>query len=118
MSVRKDSLGRPCLSSAVASARVEINVQFHHYFDQNLVHGGCGRDLGIYIETLNEIFNRPEQVGDGIVARDHAVGYLVYSDVTSIRTRSYRKACTASRTPRPVCNALVGGNACRIISET
>ena len=31
------------------------------------------------------MFNRLEQVDDAIEARDHAIGYLVYSNVTSAR---------------------------------
>src|SRR6266852_9362847 len=35
----------------------EYGEQFHEYLDNHLIHGFCGRDLGIDLETIEEVPN-------------------------------------------------------------
>ena len=42
--------------------------EFHHDFDNDLSHSSRGRNLGINIEAVQEVFNGLEQVGKSVVA--------------------------------------------------
>ena len=41
----------------------ECGEQLHEYLDNHLIHGFCGRDLGIDLEAIEEMSNRLEQIG-------------------------------------------------------
>ena len=41
--------------------------QLHEYFDDHLIHGFCGRDLGVDLEAIEEMSNQLKQVGQGDV---------------------------------------------------
>jgi hypothetical protein len=41
----------------------ECGEQLHEYLNNHLIHGFCGRDLGIDLEAIEEMTNRLEQIG-------------------------------------------------------
>ena len=45
----------------------ECGEQLHENLDNHLIHGYCGRDLGIDLETIEEVSNGLEQIGQGTV---------------------------------------------------
>jgi hypothetical protein len=49
------------------------------------------RDLGIYIETSKELFDRLEEVNKVIIVAIDALGRLIYLDVTTIRKQELKK---------------------------
>ena len=69
--------------------------QLDHDLDQYLVHGGRRRDLGIYSEATEEVFDRLEKVDKCFVVCIHAVSGLVHWDVRRVpkwnRKVTYRK---------------------------
>ena len=102
-------LTRPSLLE-LSGCQSERGQQLHHDIRQYLVHRGRRRDLYIYIETTEEIFDGFEQVDDCFIAIYDVFGHLVRLDVTRICTWELEKAHTASRIARPACIAFTGGN--------
>jgi len=96
----------------------ERREQLHEYLDNHLGHSDCGRDLGINVEAMEEVFYRLEQIGQYIVAVNDALDRLMCLGVTEYAVRNRRKAHTASRTARPVCTAVTGGRFYRVRSGT
>ena len=43
--------------------RRDCGEQHHEDLDDHLIHGFCGRDLGIDLEAIEEMSNRLEQIG-------------------------------------------------------
>ena len=41
--------------------------QLHEYLDNHLFHGFCGRDIGVDLETIEEMSDGLEQIGQGAV---------------------------------------------------
>jgi hypothetical protein len=66
--------------------RRECGEQLHENLDNHLIHGFCGRDLGIDIEALEEMSSRLEQIGQGTVVIYDALDRLVRLNVTKVRS--------------------------------
>jgi hypothetical protein len=66
--------------------RRECGEQLHENLDNHLIHGFCGRDLGIDIEALEEMSSRLEQIGQGTVVIYDALDRLVRLNVTKMRS--------------------------------
>jgi hypothetical protein len=64
----------------------ERGKQLHHYFDDYLVHFRRRRDPRIYLETIDKVFDRFEQVDECVTAGYDALCRLVLLDVTWIST--------------------------------
>ena len=47
--------------------RRDCGEQLNEDFDDHLIHGFCGSDLGIYLEAIEEMSNGLEQIGQGTV---------------------------------------------------
>ena len=60
----------------------ECGEQLHEYLDYHLIHGFCGRDLGIDLEAIEEVPNRLEQIGQGTVVIYDALDRLIRLIVT------------------------------------
>jgi hypothetical protein len=73
---------------------------------------GRERDPSIYVETVEELSDRLEQVDECIVAGYDAIGCLIFLDVIKIPTYNVNEkmARTLSRMARPACTAFAGGN--------
>ena len=70
--------------------------QLHEYLDHHLIHGFCGRDLGIDLEAIEEVPNRFEQIGQGTVVIYDPVDILIRLNVTKMSAQrliigAYRK---------------------------
>ena len=65
----------------------ERREQLHENLDNHLIHGFCWRDLGIDLEAIEEVSNRFEQIGQGIVVIDDALDGLVRLNVTKMRAQ-------------------------------
>jgi len=62
----------------------ECGEQLHEYLDNHLIHRFRGRDLGIDIEAIEEVPNRLEQIGQGIVVVYDALYRLIHLSVTKM----------------------------------
>jgi hypothetical protein len=69
----------------------ESGKKLHQYLDYHLVQGRRRRDLGINVETLEEVFDRFEQLEKPIMAVAPALGSLVHTNVTIIHMRELEK---------------------------
>ena len=56
-----DGLTKISLFCLFGSQR-ECEEQLHEYLDNHVIHGFCGRDLGIDLEAIEEMSNRLEQI--------------------------------------------------------
>jgi hypothetical protein len=65
----------------------ECREQFHEYLDNHLIHGFCGRDLGIDLEAIEEMSNRLEQIGQGTVVIYDTLDRLIRLNVTKMRSQ-------------------------------
>jgi hypothetical protein len=65
----------------------ECGEQLHEYLDNHLIHGFCGRDLGIDLEAIEEMSNRLEQIGQGTVVIYDALDRLIRLNVTKMRAQ-------------------------------
>ena len=65
----------------------ESREQLHENLDNHLIHRFCGRDLGIDLEAIEEMSNRFEQIGQGIVVIDDALNGLIRLNVTKMRAQ-------------------------------
>jgi hypothetical protein len=75
-------LSLPCLFGR----RRERGEQLHENLDNHLIHGFCGRDLGIDLEAIEEVTNRLEQTGQGTVVIYDALDRLIRLNITKIHT--------------------------------
>jgi len=62
----------------------ECGEQLHENLDNHLIHGFCGRDLGINLEAIEEMPNRLEQIGQGTVVIYDALDRLIRLYVTKM----------------------------------
>jgi hypothetical protein len=63
--------------------------QLHEYLDNHLIHGFCGRDLGID-QAVKEVSNRLEQIGQStvVIYEDYnALDRLIRLNVTKMRAQ-------------------------------
>ena len=65
----------------------ECGEQLHKYLDNHLIHGPCGRDLGINLEAIEEMSNRLEQIGQGTVVIYDALDRLIRLNITKMRVQ-------------------------------
>ena len=63
----------------------ECGKQLHKYLDNHLIHGFCGRDLGIDLEAIEVLPNQLEQIGQGTVVIYDALDDLIRLSVTKMR---------------------------------
>jgi hypothetical protein len=64
--------------------------QLHKYLDDHLIHGFCGRNLGIDLEANGEVSNRFKQIGQGTVVVYDALDSLIGLNVTNLKMRAQR----------------------------
>ena len=74
-SFRKETPTEPSLVD-LFSGKGEHGQQLDHDFDERLRHGRRRRDLGIDLETPQEILDALKDVDEGIVAFPHILGRL------------------------------------------
>ena len=67
--------------------RRECGEQLYENLDNHLIHGFCGRDLGVDLEAIEEMSNRLEQIGQGIEVIDNALDRLIHLHVRNMRTQ-------------------------------
>jgi len=84
--------------------------QFHHDLDDDLPHGRCGRNIGINIQSGEEMVDGLEDVDECIIARTNVFGRLIRLVVTRVRTCDLKGLHTASSTAKPANIAFAGGN--------
>src|SRR6267154_1363049 len=65
----------------------ECGEQLHQYLDNHLIHGFCGRDLGVDLEAIEEMSDRLEQIGEGTVVIYDALHCLIRLNVTKMRAQ-------------------------------
>ena len=65
----------------------ECGKQLHEYLDNHLIHGFCGRDLGIDVEAIEEMSNRLEQIGQCTVVIYDTLDCLLRLNVTKMRAQ-------------------------------
>jgi hypothetical protein len=74
----------------------ECGEQLHEYLDNHLIHGFCGRYLGIDLEAIEKVPDRVEQITQGIVVICDAPDRLIRLNVIKVRAQrlnidTYRK---------------------------
>jgi hypothetical protein len=65
----------------------ECGEQLEENLDYHLVHGFCGRNLGIYLEAIEEMSNGLEQICQGIVVIYDALDCLMRSSVIKMHAQ-------------------------------
>ena len=61
----------------LCSSQREGREKFHKYLDNHLSHGNRRRDLGIDVEATQKVFDRLQQIDQGIVAVKDALDRLI-----------------------------------------
>jgi hypothetical protein len=71
-----DGLTRFSLLDLFGNQR-EGREKFHEYLDNNLSHSDCRRDPGIDVEAVQKMFDRLEQIDQGIVTVNDTLDCLI-----------------------------------------
>ena len=84
--------------------------QLHQYLDRHLSHGDCMRNLSIDPKAVQKMFDRLEQINEGIVIGINVLSHLIRLDVTkNTGMGSLRNSRTEMRIARLVCITFAGG---------